>query len=68
MKNCKTKLTNEKTSAGSAEVEKEIISRIDLLQEIEPLLNEYFIGGFEIKDNAIIMNFKNGQRFRLIAI
>lgn len=47
-------------------VEKEIIKPIELLQEIEPLLKEYFIGGFEIEEGAIILSFKNGQRFRLV--
>ena len=42
-----------------------VINPLQLLQEIEPLLREYFIGDFKIKDNAISMHFKNGQRFAL---
>ena len=58
--------TQKKTSACLVEVENETIKPIDLLQEIEPLLKEYFIGGFEIKDEKIILSFKNGQQFRLV--
>lgn len=47
-------------------IEDETIKPIDLLQEIEPLLKEYFVGGFEIKDDSIILSFNNGQQFRLV--
>lgn len=43
----------------------EHITPLQLLQEIEPLLKEYFIGDFEIKNNALNMKFKNGQTFVL---
>ena len=43
----------------------EIITPVQLLQEIEPLLKEYFIGNFEIKGNALNLKFKNGQNFIL---
>ena len=55
------------TSVCLSEAEKEIIKSVDLLQEIEPLLREYFIGNFEMENNAMILSFINGQRFRLIA-
>lgn len=32
---------------------------------MQPLLNEYFIGDFEIKNNVLCMIFKNGQNFNL---
>ena len=38
---------------------------VQLLQEIEPLLKEYFIGDFEVKENALNMSFLNGQKFKL---
>ena len=63
----KEEQTQKKTSVFLAEVGKEVIKPIDLLQEIEPLLREYFVGDFQIVDNAIIMRFVNGQKFRLIA-
>ena len=43
----------------------EHITPLQLLQEIEPLLKEYFIGEFEVKSNALNMKFKNGQTFIL---
>ena len=46
-------------------VKEENITPLQLLQEIQPLLKEYFIGDFEIKDNALNMTFKNGQTFKL---
>ena len=39
------------------------ITPLHLLQEIEPLLKEYFVGDFEIIHKALIMRFKNGQSF-----
>ena len=57
----------EKDKKNTAEdfAESEIITPQQLLQEIEPLLEEYFIGDFEIKNNSINMGFKNGQNFHL---
>ena len=46
-------------------VNEENITPLQLLQEIQPLLKEYFIGDFEIEDNALNMTFKNGQTFKL---
>ena len=42
-----------------------IINPLQLLREIKPLLEEYFIGNFEIENNALNMGFENGQSFRL---
>lgn len=53
------------TAAELAAVNEETITPIQLLQEIEPLLKEYFIGDFEIKDNCIRMSFKNGDIYNL---
>ena len=36
-----------------------------VLEELEPLLKEYFIGGFELGEEEIILEFKNGQKFNL---
>ena len=48
----------------TAENEKNI-TPLQLLQEIQPLLKEYFIGEFNIDSNAVNMSFKNGQKFKL---
>ena len=60
-----TKKDNKNTAPFSDAVEEGRINPLQLLQEIQPLLREYFIGDFEIKDNAISMHFKNGQTFTL---
>lgn len=56
---------DKKNTANDLFAANEIITPIQLLQEIEPLLKEYFIGDFEIKDNALNLKFKNGQIFKL---
>ncbi|MCI9406730.1 MAG: hypothetical protein HFK06_00015 [Clostridia bacterium] len=59
-------LREEKNTADiSAAVNEGEITPLQLMQEIQPLLNEYFIGDFEIKNNVLCMIFKNGQNFNL---
>ena len=55
----------QKNTAEELAVNEGTICAKELLEEIEPLLREYFIGGFELTAEAIILNFKNGQKFRL---
>lgn len=54
------------TAPDSDAVNEKNINTLQLLQEIEPLLKEYFIGDFEIENNSIKMTFKNSQTFNLI--
>lgn len=57
---------NKKNSAENLSAENEgNITPLQLLQEIQPLLKEYFIGDFEIQNNALKMTFLNGQIFEL---
>ena len=57
---------SKKNTANEVFAEKEVnITPVQLLQEIEPLLKEYFIGDFEVKNNALNLSFKNGQYFKL---
>lgn len=59
-------LKDKKNTASNVDaVNEEGITPLQLLQEIEPLLKEYFIGNFEIKDSALNMTFLNGQAFKL---
>lgn len=59
-------LREEKNTADiSAAVNEGEITPLQLMQEIQPLLNEYFIGDFEIKNNVLRLIFKNGQIFNL---
>lgn len=57
---------NEKNTASEFDaVNEKRITPLQLLQEVQPLLKEYFIGGFEICENAIKLSFKNGQNFKM---
>ena len=56
---------DKKNTANDLFAVNEHITPLQLLQEIEPLLKEYFIGEFEIENNALNMKFKNGQSFKL---
>ena len=59
-------LREEKNTADiSAAVNEGEITPLQLMQEIQPLLNEYFIGDFEIKNNVLRLIFKNWQIFNL---
>lgn len=59
-------LREEKNTADiSAAVNEGEITPLQLMQEIQPLLKEYFIGDFEIKNNVLRLIFKNGQIFNL---
>lgn len=55
---------NKKNTANDFAVN-EVITPLQLLQELEPLLKEYFIGDFSIENNALNLKFKNGQTFIL---
>ncbi|MDE7088752.1 MAG: hypothetical protein K2O54_01395 [Prevotella sp.] len=66
MQNFEEKHLQKNNAAYSDELRKENIKPADLLQEIEPLLREYFIGTFELTDDTIKMSFENGQKFRLV--
>ena len=57
--------SKKNTANGLFAVNEKIITPIQLLQEIEPLLKEYFVGDLEIENNALKLNFKNGQIFKL---
>jgi hypothetical protein len=48
-----------------AVLEKTVNSK-DLLAEILPLLEEYFIAGFDLTDENIVVEMLNKQKFRII--
>lgn len=56
---------NKKLAVSFAAINEETILPTDLLQEILPLLQEYFVGNIKIEGNAISIKFLNGQKFRL---
>ncbi len=59
--------SKKNTAAEIAAANEGIIVPEQLLVEIKPLLEEYFIGDFEMKDGTLIMSFRNGQTFKLSA-
>lgn len=57
---------NEQNNTSEYDVSREgKITPRQLLEEIQPLLSEYFIGGFELEDGALRLRFFNGQSFKL---
>ena len=58
---------NKKNTASYIEAAKEVkMAPVQLLHEIQALLQKSFIGNFDVENNAINMNFENGQKFKLI--
>ena len=50
------------------EAEKEPqVSPAQILAEIEPLLNDYFVANCEVVENQLIMHLLNGQNITLTA-
>lgn len=46
---------------------KDKITKLSLLQEIEPLIKEYFIAEISLTDEKIKLSFENGQKFEITA-
>ena len=58
---------NKKNTVSYIEAAKEVkMAPVQLLHEIQALLQKSFIGTFDVENNAINMNFENGQKFKLI--
>ena len=60
-------LSENLNAACKAAKEEGQVTAESLLQEIEPLLNEYFIGEVIREENALKVNLLNGQKFSIIA-
>lgn len=41
------------------------VTATEILQEIQPLLSEYFQGGNQMEGNALWISLPNGQKFKL---
>ncbi len=65
MKNRLNSPTNETNAALEAAYNEEPFSASDLIEEIAPLLADYFEGDFLQREGKIVMSFYNGQKFRL---
>lgn len=59
------KMSKKNTASYLEAVKKVRIAPLHLLHEIQFLLEESFIGEFEVKNNALDMRFINGQTFKL---
>lgn len=57
--------TNEKDAAFKAAHEEKPFPASDILEEIAPLLSDYFEGNFVRTQDKIVMSFYNGQKFDL---
>ncbi|MDE5654840.1 MAG: hypothetical protein K2I46_04445 [Clostridia bacterium] len=65
MENKKELTKDEMEMYLRAVLEKTVYSK-DLLAEILPLLEEYFIAGFDLTDENIVVEMLNKQKFRII--
>ena len=60
-------LTQEQISALFYAVNEKNITGKDIVEEIEPLLREFYHGSVELSGDCLIIRFLNGQVFRLSA-
>lgn len=61
------KLTKEQISALFYAVNEKNITGKDIVEEIEPLLKEFYNGNAEFSGDCLIIKFLNGQTFKLSA-
>lgn len=65
MNNLNQKFTKENTADKSAVEEKEFTG-YSLIEELIPLLKDYFECEMKLRSNDLLMRFYNGQQFRLV--
>ena len=63
---CKKELTKDEMEMYLRAVLEKTVNSKDLLAEILPLLEEYFIAGFDLTDENIVVEMLNKQKFRII--
>ncbi|MDE7071559.1 MAG: hypothetical protein K2O86_06260 [Clostridia bacterium] len=63
---CKKELTKDEMEMYLRAVLEKTVHSKDLLAEILPLLEEYFIAGFDLTDENIVVEMLNKQKFRII--
>ena len=61
----KEELTKEEIEMYLRAMTEKNIYANDLLVEIFPLLEEYFIADFELVNDSIVWNMMNGQKFKI---
>ena len=62
----KEEYTKEEVEMYLRAIMEEGINANDLLMEVLPLLEEYFIADFELTKDSIIWEMLNGQKFKII--
>lgn len=60
--------TKEKTEAYQEAANEKHFTANELLQELAPLLSDYFWGNVQLTEEGIIVTFPNKQKFRLNGI
>lgn len=60
--------TKEKAEAYHEAVNEKHFTANELLQELAPLLSDYFWGNVQLTEEGIIVTFPNKQKFRLNGI
>ncbi len=63
---CKKELTKDEMEMYLRAVLEKTVNSKDLLAEILPLLEEYFIAGFDLTDENIVVEMLNKQKFRIL--
>ncbi len=63
---CKKELTKDEMEMYLRAVLEKTVNSKDLLAEILPLLEEYFIARFDLTDENIVVEMLNKQKFRII--
>lgn len=57
--------TEEQIAALKTAEEEKNFEANEFLKEIQPLLDDYFLGEFKCEDNSLICSFPNGQKVKL---
>ena len=65
MKKALNKNTNKKGTVLKAAREEKFFPASDIIEELLPLLSDYFEGKFLKTKDKILMSFYNGQKFEL---
>lgn len=68
MKKQSNSWTKEKAEAYHEAVNEKHFTANELLQELAPLLSDYFWGNVQLTEEGIIVTFPNKQKFRLNGI
>lgn len=66
MKKINKQITEAQMAAIKTAEEEKSFKANEFLEEVQPLLDDYFLGEFKLNDNSIICSFPNGQKVKLV--